>query len=192
MPKRTDEELIEIVTIRKDDYEPFAVEAAFLEIEERGIDAERIKQVEVERNAMFEEENSFYSNKANRSLRFFNSIIDFMGLLALYFIFGSLFTLIIEIQTEPEITIAAYSMFFIAFLTYYITMEFYFQKTLGKFLTKTRVVTTSGEVPTLGDITKRTFCRLIPLDRLSFLLARNGFHDSFSKTTVVRDANKID
>ncbi|MBC7913138.1 MAG: RDD family protein [Pyrinomonadaceae bacterium] len=190
MSKRTDEELIEILTIRKDDYQPLALEAAQLEIEKRGIADETIKQVEIQRNEEIEEQYFFYSNKANRTIRFVNSIIDFICLLLLFFALTLLLQFFVQTETEQGATFVAYSLFIIVFFAYYIILEFYFQKTIGKFLTKTTVITIAGNAPTLGDITTRTFCRLIPFDRLSFLFARNGFYDSFSKTTVVRDARE--
>ncbi len=66
-------------------------------------------------------------------------------------------------------------------------MEIKFQKTLGKFVTKTKVVKLNGEKPTNEDIITRTFCRLIPFDRISFLFVKNGIHDFLSKTKVVKD-----
>ena len=45
------------------------------------------------------------------------------------------------------------------FVIYYI--EHKYQKTLGKIITKTKVVNLEGEKPELGDIISRTFCRLI-------------------------------
>jgi uncharacterized RDD family membrane protein YckC len=66
-------------------------------------------------------------------------------------------------------------------------MEHKFQKTVGKFITRTKVVNLNGEKPTLNDIMVRTFCRLIPFDRLSFFFAKNGFHDGISNTRVIKD-----
>ncbi|MBK6979176.1 MAG: RDD family protein [Cytophagaceae bacterium] len=67
-------------------------------------------------------------------------------------------------------------------------MELYFQKTLGKFITKTIVLKENGEKPTLSDLLIRSLCRFIPFDPLSFLYAQytpKGFHDTLSKTIVV-------
>jgi hypothetical protein len=58
-------------------------------------------------------------------------------------------------------------------------------KKLGKFITKTKVVTL-GEKPSINDIMRRTFCRLIPFDRLSFLFMENGIHDGLSNTRVIK------
>jgi len=70
---------------------------------------------------------------------------------------------------------------------YYIFMESKYQKTLGKMLMKTKVVMADGTTPEVSDIITRTFCRLIPFDRISFLFTKNGFHDRLSSTMVVKD-----
>ena len=41
--------------------------------------------------------------------------------------------------------------------------------------------------PEQSDIISRSFCRLIPFDRVSFLFTKNGIHDFLSKTKVVKD-----
>ncbi len=80
-----------------------------------------------------------------------------------------------------------YVIMFATFIGYYALMEIKFQKTVGKFLTKTRVIKMNGEKPENSDIISRTFCRLIPFDRISFLFVKNGIHDFLSKTKVVKD-----
>ena len=62
-----------------------------------------------------------------------------------------------------------------------------FRKLWGNFFTKTKVVNLNGEKPSLNDIIVRSFCRLIPFDRISFLFAKNGFHDGISNTRVIKD-----
>ena len=73
------------------------------------------------------------------------------------------------------------------FTAYYGIMEIKFQKTVGKFATRTKVVNMNGEKPENAAIISRTFCRLIPFDRVSFLFTKNGIHDFLSKTKVVKD-----
>ena len=55
-------------------------------------------------------------------------------------------------------------------------------RTLGKFITGTKVVSADGETPTASQIVGRTFCRMIPFEAFSF--AREtcpvGWHDKFS------------
>ena len=80
-----------------------------------------------------------------------------------------------------------YVILFLSFFGYYSLMELKYQKTVGKFITHTSVVTQNGAKPELGDIVRRTFCRLIPFDRVSFLFTNNGFHDKLSDTTIIKD-----
>jgi uncharacterized RDD family membrane protein YckC len=73
---------------------------------------------------------------------------------------------------------------------YYVPQEVLFGKTLGKFVTGTKVVSTTGIRPTLGQIVGRTLCRMIPFEAFSFLFAGEnpvGWHDRFSGTRVIRD-----
>ncbi|QHI34861.1 hypothetical protein IMCC3317_02060 [Kordia antarctica] len=74
------------------------------------------------------------------------------------------------------------------FIAYYAIMEIKFQKTIGKFVTKTKVVKINGEKPENRDIIYRSFYRLIPFDRISFLFTKNGIHDLLSQTKVIKDS----
>jgi uncharacterized RDD family membrane protein YckC len=75
-------------------------------------------------------------------------------------------------------------------LCYYVIFEAIFGKTLGKTITRTRVVTTTGKQPDVLTIIGRTLCRLIPFDALSFLGSSHprGWHDRITSTLVVREA----
>lgn len=57
---------------------------------------------------------------------------------------------------------------FLTFIGYYSIMEIKFQKTIGKFITKTKVVNINGDKPGNADIISRTFFKLISFDRISF------------------------
>jgi uncharacterized RDD family membrane protein YckC len=72
-------------------------------------------------------------------------------------------------------------------LIYYTLTEGIFGRSIAKFITGTVVVDQYGEKPSFGDIFKRTLCRLIPFDALSFLgNSGRGWHDSISDTYVVK------
>jgi uncharacterized RDD family membrane protein YckC len=71
-------------------------------------------------------------------------------------------------------------------LGYYLLTEGLYGRTLGKLITGTRVVTESGGRPSFGQIYKRTWLRAIPVEAFSFLGARPGWHDRWSKTRVIR------
>ena len=77
----------------------------------------------------------------------------------------------------------------IAALIYYTLMESFLQgKSLGKYVTKTRVVTHEGYQPELSTILVRSLSRVVPFDALSFLFKEpGGWHDEWSKTYVVQD-----
>ena len=70
--------------------------------------------------------------------------------------------------------------------SYYLVFEGAWGVTLGKVVTRTRVVTVDGSKPNLGQIALRSVIRVVPFDGLSFLLADTGWHDTWSKTRVVR------
>ncbi|TNJ45308.1 RDD family protein [Tamlana fucoidanivorans] len=59
-------------------------------------------------------------------------------------------------------------------------------RTIGKYITKTKVVMLDGSNPEPIDFLKRSFSRIIPFEALSFLGAGGrGWHDTLSKTFVV-------
>lgn len=74
---------------------------------------------------------------------------------------------------------------------YYIFFETLFQKTPGKFVSKSRVVTATGVRPSFVIILLRTLCRMIPLESISFLSWYPvGWHDKFSGTVVIDETGK--
>lgn len=76
-------------------------------------------------------------------------------------------------------------------IVYYLVFETVWQKTPGKWVTKTKVVMCDGSKPDFWHILGRTFARFIPLDPISFLSKHPvGWHDKLSGTMVI-DENKI-
>lgn len=187
MSQRTDQELIEIVTIRRNDYEPLAIEAAEQEINSRNIDSKQIVEIEQVLTSKMEEQIAFEEVKVTPLTRFVHCLVDLFAFILLTIILSFAVGTIYNPETDFAVNVAGYTTMLIAFLSYFIIFEYSYQKTLGKFITKTKVVTANGEIPTLGDIVRRTFCRLIPFDNVSFLFTKNGFHDSLSNTTVVKE-----
>ena len=74
-----------------------------------------------------------------------------------------------------------------ALFLYYALTEYFFQRTLGKLLTKTIVVDQDDEIPDLSSILLRTVCRFLPLEPLSLLISGKqlAWHDKLSGTKVV-------
>ena len=64
--------------------------------------------------------------------------------------------------------------------------EYFFQKTPGKFLTKTKVIDAYGNRPEIGPLILRSIIRMVPFEALSCLSDR-GWHDTWSETFVVPD-----
>ena len=75
-------------------------------------------------------------------------------------------------------------------IIYYFVLEATTGRTLGKLITKTKVVMRNGDEPSHGTIFKRTLCRLIPFEPFSFFGGDEmGWHDSISNTRVVEIPN---
>ena len=187
MSQRTDEELIRIVTVQRDDYQPMAVVAAEDEIQKRGIDLTKIEEVKTDLEARIEELKEFDSKKVNSMIRLLNFIIDSFAFLIVFLILAYIFGLFFNTDNPLIIKTAGFILLIVAFFGYYVFMEYKYQKTIGKLITKTKVLRIDGEKAQLGDIVTRTFCRLIPFDRLSYIFTTNGLHDRLSFTTVILD-----
>lgn len=187
MSKRTDEELIKIVTVERDGYQPIAIEAAEAEINKRNIDITTIEQITVDLTAEHIKQEQLDARKVSSSTRLIHTIVDTFAFFILTMLFAFIVAFFIPQSADSFSSTMGYLLLGVAFFCYYILMETKYQKTLGKFMTKTKVVTKDGAKPELGDIVTRTFCRLIPFDRISFLFTDNGFHDRFSDTTVIKD-----
>ncbi|HEX4799502.1 MAG TPA: RDD family protein [Candidatus Paceibacterota bacterium] len=79
----------------------------------------------------------------------------------------------------------------VALFMYHFIFEALLQKTIGKMITGTKVVSIGGEKPSLSALARRSFARYIPFESVSFLFYGNyptvGWHDRFSGTLVVPD-----
>lgn len=144
-----------------------------------------------------------YSDKviASQGKRFANYLIDYAAKFILSFSFffivasldgifgdGSIAFWLSEINKVQELFIG-----YIFVLVYYMFMETITPgRTIGKYITKTKVVTLTGERPQAESILKRTFSRMIPFDAFSFLEENpRGWHDNLSETVVV-DVKKFE
>ncbi|SFQ74676.1 RDD family protein [Flavobacterium akiainvivens] len=139
-----------------------------------------------------------YELRANSWRRLANYIIDVAVRLSLTWILGMIIGALTYLDIYgPFDYVQKMSGFENLVLTYIIAYLYYFVfetltggRTLGKYITNTKVLTWYGERPTAGQIAKRSLCRIIPFNAFSFL-AENplGWHDSLSGTVVV-DINK--
>lgn len=133
-------------------------------------------------------------HKANKGLRFLNYIIDLFSIIIVTILFfGIIAGIITVINPESNIIyefeninplldriLTTFFYVLLIFLLEYLTKG----RSLGKFITGTKVVMIDGSAPTTKDYFYRNLCRIIPFDLLTFL-GGNGWHDKISKTTVV-------
>jgi len=72
------------------------------------------------------------------------------------------------------------------YLFYYLIFEGLFKTTIGKIITKTRLIKLNGERINFGNALTRRICRFIPFEQLSYL-SKNpvGLHDNFSNTRLL-------
>ena len=98
------------------------------------------------------------------------------------------FNLFHENQNDPYVKL--YTA--IIYVLYCFLMEVFFNKTIGKFVTGTKVKHENAfDNPSKLKIFIRNLCRLIPFDGLSFISAKpRGWHDSLSKTVVINNINE--
>ncbi|AYN67483.1 RDD family protein [Euzebyella marina] len=183
MSERTDDELIIIVTVERVNYNPIAIKAADVEVEKRNINTSKFEKIRDKAIVEKELKEKISSLSANKKNRFVNFLVD-ISIIAIFN--SSLIYFLGDIEDSFRLIFRTGLAFS---LGYYAFMESVFQKTLGKFLTKTKVVDENGDKPSGKQIFTRTLCRLIPFDPLTFLFERKGykFHDSLSKTMVIKD-----
>lgn len=83
-----------------------------------------------------------------------------------------------------------YYFFFpmLLFFLYYFGMELLLQRTVGKFVTKTKVVSSKNKRPNIIHIFMRTILRFFtPIDTFSYLTGKEqGIHDVLSRTRLTK------
>ena len=133
----------------------------------------------------------FKLNLAGKGHRILNVIIDMIS----FFILWTLVTFIAMLlgfdqnytnETGEQIPITPLFVLLPTFWGYYILTEYFLQKTLGKLITNTKVVTLTGDKPTILQIIFRTLSRSIPFEYFSYLATVEGIHDRLSKTRVIK------
>lgn len=141
------------------------------------------------------------NNRATSWSRFGNYIIDRIAVLAFFALFGffasfmyqlfgieyfiNVATALGSVNKLMDIIITSTVYFVYALLMEYFTKG----RTIGKYITRTKVISTDGTEPTFKDYFIRNISRLVPFDALSFLGGGNGWHDSWSDTRVINIKN---
>lgn len=132
---------------------------------------------------------------ASRGKRLANFLLDYIIQLILVALLTFLIVIVSELTSSyglynalivNDSFLASYVLGAFILLLYYIIIETITARTIGKYITQTKVIMADGSPPHLSDILIRTLCRLIPFEQFSFLDDRGkGWHDSLSKTYVI-------
>ncbi len=126
----------------------------------------------------------------SKSIRFANYAVD-----KLVYVVWILILIGIDEWFIPENTVSQenFSLFgglnlFLFPILYYASMEAIFGQTLGKMVTKTKVVMHYGDDVTFGYAFLRSLVRLVPFYQFSVLLGGDGrgWHDAWTQTMVVQ------
>lgn len=102
--------------------------------------------------------------------RFLNNLIDMLFLLSAYSFIGNVEELLSVFLGKVQNT-QALSIFMSMYVLYYFAFEFVFGKTIGKFITRTKVVSSDGSKASLLQCIGRSFSRFLPFENISFLIA---------------------
>jgi uncharacterized RDD family membrane protein YckC len=129
-----------------------------------------------------------YLNPADLRSRALHFVIDYflvrVIILQILLYLQGLSLLEMEVAYNEKIMMTMYRMAPL-WLLYMAICETFFQKTIGKFFTRTMLVGMDGNKPRAGQVVTRTLIRLIPFEELSYFLFGYFLHDEWSKTAVV-------
>lgn len=119
---------------------------------------------------------------ASVGTRLCNYMIDYVGMLIFILGLSALVSLLLNDRIKDAVSGL---LALLCMPIYYMFFEGIWQRTPGKWLTRTKVVTEAGNKPTFLNIVGRSFARIIPFEPFSFLGGPIGWHDSLSGTLVV-------
>ena len=128
---------------------------------------------------------------ASRGQRFVNMLIDIVGYLLMSVVVGVVVGIVNPAMLDDSGPLGDYLFGVLVASAYYLPFEALTGRTLGKFVTGTRVVSLSGEPATFAQLVGRTAARFIPFEPFSFF-GRDaiGWHDTLSGTRVVRRSRR--
>ena len=119
-------------------------------------------------------------NMTGKTVRLVNFLLDSILFFVILIVFMSVFKNLIPIENMKWISAVLYFL-------YYFLFEYFKRQTIGKMITKSRVVSVTGSDKSLFiRIFFRTLMRFIPIDIISYLFTYRGFHDLISETSVIQ------
>jgi len=135
-------------------------------------------------------------NRSQKLIRFANLFIDRVFVVFIFFVFGFFSALVFKLtnidfflnitqkmsQANRVVDIMITS---IVYFTYMLLIEYFTKgRSIGKYITGSKVICIDGTEPTFKEYFIRNISRFVPFDLLSFL-GENGWHDTWSETRVV-------
>jgi uncharacterized RDD family membrane protein YckC len=138
-------------------------------------------------NQITEERNFHLHQLAHWSQRLINFIVDRLLITLVVILIAPFFSKLF--YTWEMVNLEYFILTVFVSVVYYVPFEYFTGKTLGKYLTKTTVLTDGGLKPSLHIIIIRTFCRFIPFELISSINQQgHGWHNTISKTVVLPDS----
>jgi len=127
---------------------------------------------------------------ASTSQRFYNLLLDTFFYIIFSFIFGLIIGTVLVISGRIDLIekIDENILGFVLIFIYYFSQEIIFGKTIGKWITGTKVICADGKQLTTGKALGRTLCRFIPFEAFSFFGGQGsprGWHDRIANTIVI-------
>ena len=126
--------------------------------------------------------------------RFGHFVVDYIILRIIIYIIQFSYLMITTgdiVYNHNSFLLAFLNSFTLLFLypVYYLICEYFWQKTPGKYLTKTIVIDEYGNKPDLRTIILRSIIRIVPFEPFSSLSDDYSYawHDKWSKTWVVTE-----
>jgi uncharacterized RDD family membrane protein YckC len=124
---------------------------------------------------------------ASTGQRLANYLLDIIAFYGLIFIVG-IFGVFGSNSSDVENNIGViYLVAFTVIFGYYTILEGSRGKTLGKLVTKTKVLREDGLPISYGQAFMRTLCRMVPFEFISAFTGSQMWHDRWTKTIVVKD-----
>jgi uncharacterized RDD family membrane protein YckC len=119
-------------------------------------------------------------NDINKGIRLINVSIDILVIAVL----SGILSLLVGKYIDSQM------LMLIVGLIYYVVLEYFTGRTIGKAFTKTQVVDQNNSQPGFLRILARTLLRFNPFDSFSYLFGHKlGAHDIFSKTKLISTAD---
>ena len=126
------------------------------------------------------------ANTGDRLANYFIDLIAFVGLYVgvSFVLISTDFISVDEVEEDEWVTTL---LIWVVYFGYYVLLEGSNRgKTVGKMVSKTRVVTLDGNPIDYGTAFVRTLIRLIPFEFLSAFSGGQMWHDKWTKTKLIK------